>query len=591
MNLLKKTIGALLLAGFVFSCTESEEFQKITESVSTGPGISTIVLSSFTATIGADADGINDGTYITVKPLSVGVTSYTVDFGDDTSTSDVITISEQGGTASYDYPNEVAEVEYTITVTAKANGLADVVKTDDLKVKHGVIAVESAAVSPSVLGKDAFAIFSDGTESGGAFTAYTNKPGSSDLEAGVAEFNLASVGDIKNNVIQYSRLQSGTVAAISFDNAIVVADVFGSGASADYLHLDLHSILDKGIDIVKISVGGKTIEQTLVDDTWTSVVVDLAAQGITQINDITFELGTGGTASNEATLNVDNVLIYRTPLSIPEFTFDDVASDFDVTFTDASELATSYSWDFGDGTGTSTDANPTYSYVNDGIEKVYTVTLTTTNSLNKTTSISKDVTVGGPAGPIDPVIVKGDLEREGGASSDDSNIRAAWKISTTGNSNPFGTSSDGSCTNYDGTDNGSKTRGAKWSGSQSANVDGTAVAGSTRYMYQSVTLSPNTDYIFEYDYAIRTGGSATNSIVAAILNGHFTDSASAVASNALVEHVGIESKGKFGDNSCSGGTTMELKFRSNSIGEVSILIYAVTDKDAYVDNVKVYPAP
>ena len=116
------------------------------------------------------------------------------------------------------------------------------------------------------------------------------------------------------------------------------------------------------------------------------------------------------------------------------------------------------------------------------------------------------------------------------------------------------------------------------------------MAGNTRYAYQAVTLSPNTDYIFEYEYAIKTGGAETNSIVGSILNGHYSDSASAVASNALVQHVGTEAKGKFADNSCTGGTTMQLQFTSNYLGEVSILIYAVTDKDAYIDNVKIYPA-
>ena len=100
----------------------------------------------------------------------------------------------------------------------------------------------------------------------------------------------------------------------------------------------------------------------------------------------------------------------------------------------------------------------------------------------------------------------------------------------------------------------------------------------------------NTDYIFEYEYAIRTGGAETNSVVASILNGHYSDSDVALASNALVEHIGTEAKGKFADNSCSGGTTVKLKFRSNAVGEVAIFIYTFTNKDAYVDNVKMYPA-
>ena len=37
-------------------------------------------------------------------------------------------------------------------------------------------------------------------------------------------------------------------------------------------------------------------------------------------------------------------------------------------------------------------------------------------------------------------------------------------------------------------------------------------------------------------------------------------------------------------------TTVQEKFTSNASGEVAILLYGVTDVDAYVDNVKVYPA-
>jgi PKD repeat protein len=582
MNLLKKGIYTLLISGLILSCDEDELIKPVENY--TGTGLTEITFSSFTAKTGPDANGLEDGTYYTVSPLAIGVDSYVVDFGAGGSS---VTISENGGTASYDYPNNVAVANYTIKVTAKSNkGLADVSLTEDITVEHQFTAVSSVPSSSTVSDENVYAIFSDGIESSGSFTAYSNQSSNSNFDAGNAEYNEVSVGDIKNNVIQYSRLQSPNKATISFGSPIMVADVFGSGASGDYIHLDLHSIHEIGVDKVKITLGGKTFEQSLVNNEWTGLDIDFASQGITQIDDITFELGTGGTAKNEATLNVDNIYIYREALSVPEFTFDDVASDYDVTFTNASELATSYSWDFGDGVGTSTQENPTYSYNDDGLEKVYMVTLTTTNSLNKTTSVTKEVTVGGPAGPIDPEILWGDL------NSGSSDVYPPWKIAGPGNSNPFSGSSDGSCTNYDGTDNGSKTRGAKWSSSNSADaLDGTADPGDTRYMYQSVTLSPNTDYIFEYEYAIKTGGSATNSVVAAILNGHYTDSDVAIASNPLVEHIGTEAKGKFADNSCSGGTTMKLKFRSNSVGEVSILIYAFTDVDAFVDNVKVYPAP
>ena len=582
MDLLKKGILTLFVIVFITSCEENDFIP--TENY-TGTGLTEITFSSLSSSVEADENGLKDGTYITVKPLAIGVSSYEVDFGAGTSP---ITISGASGTTvSYDYSNDFETANYTITVTAKSDkGLSDVVLTDNITVNHSINTVSSSPDSPIILNGNVFSVFSDGTQNDGTLNAYTNTISGSNLEAGTAEYNEVEVGDLKNKVIQYSRLQGTNKASITFSTPIIIADVFGTNASADYLHVDLHSIHEVGVDKVKITLGGKTFEQTLTNNVWTGLDLDFASEGITQIDAITFELGAGATASNEATLNVDNIYLYRAPLSVPEFTFDEVASDYDVTFENASELATSYSWDFGDGSGSSTDENPTYSYANDGLEKMYMVTLTTTNSLNKPTSISKEVTVGGPSGPLNPEILWGHFD---GSSSE---VYGDWKIANTpGSSNPFSGSSDGSCTNYDGVDTGSKSRGAKWSSSNSADdADGTADAGDTRYAYQAVTVSPNTDYILEYEYAIRTGGAETNSVVASILNGHYSDSDVALASNALVEHIGTEAKGKFADNSCSGGTTVKLKFRSNAVGEVAIFIYTFTNKDAYVDNVKMYPA-
>ncbi|MEL7147149.1 MAG: PKD domain-containing protein [Bacteroidota bacterium] len=67
----------------------------------------------------------------------------------------------------------------------------------------------------------------------------------------------------------------------------------------------------------------------------------------------------------------------------PEITAPTAAFDFVigedglVTFTDLSVGADSYEWDFGDMTGTSTMASPTYTYTASG---TYTVTLTVTNA-------------------------------------------------------------------------------------------------------------------------------------------------------------------------------------------------------------------
>ncbi|MBT8308729.1 MAG: PKD domain-containing protein, partial [Bacteroidia bacterium] len=62
----------------------------------------------------------------------------------------------------------------------------------------------------------------------------------------------------------------------------------------------------------------------------------------------------------------------------------------EVTFTNASSDATSYTWDFGDGSALSTDSNPVYTY---GASGTYDVTLTSTNAECGDDVVVKQVTV------------------------------------------------------------------------------------------------------------------------------------------------------------------------------------------------------
>ncbi len=489
MKFIKKGIGVLLMTALFVSCDE--------DTTPTPAGISEIILSSFSATPGPDENGLDDGTYVTVKPLSIGASSYEVDFGDPNSSNDVLTIDGQGNTASYDYPNEVEEVTYTITVTAKSDaGLPDKTISEDLVVTHTVVpSVSSAPAAPSLRDPNVFALFSDGFEFGG--DTYSWEHGE-DAAGGT----LISVGG--NDVTQFSRL--GSDAGVFSVGTIETANTFIDGVASTDIHFDVYSDFAEGIDILKVTLvnagGAETYEVdglALTDGTWTSFDLSLASgftAAVTAIDEIRFELGSGGTANDHATIYVDNVYLYK---------------------------------------------------------------------------------------PQTSIILNGDFEDN----------QEMWKfpIFTDGTTNPYGSSSDGSDLDYDGNDTGGKTRGAKWSASQSA---GEFRSSDSRYAYQELLLTPNTNYILQYQYAIKddsgddpVGG---RRMVGLIMDGWYVDGADAVpdlGSQNIGFHEGFVAEGKFSDTTGDVGTFVNIPFTSPASGEVAIMFYAVTPKDAYIDNVKV----
>jgi PKD repeat protein len=275
----------------------------------------------------------------------------------------------------------------------------------------------------------------------------------------------------------------------------------------------------------------------------------------------------------EANSKVDTVL------PTADFSYIPDAEDFtNVNFKDLSFESTQYLWDFGGG-NTSTLQDPAFKFSGEG---VFPVTLTVRDENGATDMVTKNVEVVDLFVAISPEIMNGDFS--GGTSG--------WKFSsfTNGNTNPFNTSSDGSWLNYDGSDNGSKTAGAKWTKSTSA---GAYLSSNTRYAYQAIVVSPNTKYVLEYEYAIKTPDEQSgiapdgNRIIGGIVDGHFDDGANAISSFdevPLIMFVGDKALGK------TTFTTVQIEFTANATGEVAILLYGVTDVDAYVDNVKVYPA-
>ena len=246
------------------------------------------------------------------------------------------------------------------------------------------------------------------------------------------------------------------------------------------------------------------------------------------------------------------------------------------SFSNTSKSATTYAWNFGDN-GTSTEAEPTHEFPAIGR---YTVTLVASDNLGVSNSFSKEINVEEPPIPpaVAPTIENGDFEN----SSYD-----AWKVDVFSDGttrNPYNGSSDGEPMLYDGTSADSKTRGAKWTNSTSA---GHLRSASSRHAYQAVTVSAEREYILEYSYAIKddrddvTGG---DRVVVEILDGHFTDGVNAEAATRIITHVGDTALGK------GNFTLVREQFTSNASGLISVWMWGCTSEDAYIDNVKIYPA-
>ncbi len=105
----------------------------------------------------------------------------------------------------------------------------------------------------------------------------------------------------------------------------------------------------------------------------------------------------GGASYGDAGVTIDNVAVrslestevLEPPVQSPSASFTAEISDLEVIFTNTSSNATSYSWDFGDDTGTSTDEDPTYNYAEPG---TYTVTLTASNG-SESADYTQELTV------------------------------------------------------------------------------------------------------------------------------------------------------------------------------------------------------
>ncbi len=211
--------------------------------------------------------------------------------------------------------------------------------------------------------------------------------------------------------------------------------------------------------------------------------------------------------------------------TVPDFTFD--VSSLTVDFTDASILAVSYSWDFGDG-NTSTEASPTHTYA---VAGTYDVTLTTTNDAGVSRSITKPVPVGGVEPTFKVIVQNGqcnDHTSNTGDNADawdmtpnstvvddvlgtiDSPYRALWR------NDDLNAYIDATfCTNEQP---GSTSDGNKF-GPNAGGGRGVKLSNNCRRLYQLVAVEPGVEYTFTIDTRSEAAGINTEVF---ILNNEIT---------------------------------------------------------------------
>jgi PKD repeat protein len=102
------------------------------------------------------------------------------------------------------------------------------------------------------------------------------------------------------------------------------------------------------------------------------------------------DYGTGLSLYNVSMIPLVPGIVITPPKFPPIASFTVAKSGLEATFTNTSYFGESYLWDFGDGEGTSTEENPTYTYTAEG---TYTVKLTVSNT-DGSDEVLTDVTFG-----------------------------------------------------------------------------------------------------------------------------------------------------------------------------------------------------
>lgn len=390
------------------------------------------------------------------------------------------------------------------------------------------------------------------------------------------------------------------LTTVSSDSLIAVDSAFVSPIFVDFT---VGEPVDTEVSFQNLTHGAKSLSWDFGDGTvigWESAdTVDDADYNPTHVYKTADEFKVTLTATNFSdvqtivTQNVKDLVLS----TIPDFTFD--VDGLSVEFTDASTLAVSHSWDFGDG-NTSTDLNPTHTFSE---ERTYQITLTTTNASGVSKSITKSVPVGAVKATFKAIVQNGtadDFTKNTGDNADawdmtpnstveandgttvDSPFRAIWNNTALntyidgafGTNEQPGSSSDGSYVN------GSKTRAVK-------------LSNTSRRLYQVVEVEVGVPYTFTIDTRSEAAGINTEVF---ILNNEITtelDINTDPANNSNVDayfDITNDFNSSKGSATVNTFTTTSFEFKPTTT-KVVIYVRALNAKDSsnevFIDNIDI----
>lgn len=217
-----------------------------------------------------------------------------------------------------------------------------------------------------------------------------------------------------------------------------------------------------------------------------------------------------------------------------------------VNFSNLSISSTDYSWDFG--TSTSTDKNPSFTYDTSGI---YTVSLTATDKLNQTSTVTQEIELTVPIVVFTPEILNPGFE-----DGTDEWLHTALDR-TSGFGGPQITSSP--------VNSGDKA--------------GKFPTSNSRHIYQLITVQAETEYTLSFYYTMKT--SPVGSLTVSVLAGDVTDRAAIAGATIGTVTVNDQS---------SANTYIKTDIIFNSGANTQVAIYAENlDVEARIDDFTIVP--